>query len=562
MPLMACVLTFAYLIMARYPLLGHDYEGFFRELMAGRWHFAQYGLAPLRYAVQLCGGLPLYGHPNDISYSLTQVLALFLDPLTASLFSLSALLCAGYAGWFLLGRDVFRLLPAWAHVLALVVTAHGFHFTHALIGHENFFTAPLLGWMLWLLLSKDSKRCTPLVRTASFALLSAAILHAAGYFTLLFFAVFAAIVLPCVLLCRKDLHIPSTPDVLRRCGLLAIAALLLSSSKLVAIWSLMQTFPRTAGMSVFAPGTSPLKVVLGSLWLPPTVPGLFKGVLWGPHENSQFLSPVVAVGAVVGVILLVRALRKHRNRRTIVLAAYAVLLIVACLQMVEGRGFLPRFLHSVPPLSSMRVMMRLLYPFSLVLCIGSVVALQRMFHKRTNVLAPLAMLVTVVALPLAYGTSLASFDLRMQPSVVLRQFEKAESAGFERLPVTRVIAADTDFLGDTGLSCSGDALFLSAGKQRVPGLVAGSVSAVRDGAFNLVNPSCYAYPKENGCKPGDRIKASDAAALKAFTYGGPLPWKVSVAQTAADALSVLMLAACMLALVWPALPALRRVLSE
>ncbi|HRH94109.1 MAG TPA: hypothetical protein PKV72_06295, partial [Candidatus Peribacteria bacterium] len=198
----------------------------------------------------------------------------------------------------------------------------------------------------------------------------------------------------------------------------------------------------------------------------------------------------------------------------------------------------------------------------LVLCIGSVVALQRTFRDRTNVLAPLAMLVTVLALPLAYGTSLSSFDLRRQPSVVLAQFDAAETAGFERLPVTRVIAADTDFLGDTGLSCSGDALFLSAGKQRVPGLVPGAVNAVQGGAFNLVNPSCYAYPNENACKPGDRIKASDAAALKAFTYGGPLPWKVSAAQTAADVLSLTMLAACLLALVWPALPALRRVLSE
>ncbi|HRH93707.1 MAG TPA: hypothetical protein PKV72_04225, partial [Candidatus Peribacteria bacterium] len=351
-PLAAVVLTFTALIMARYPLLGHDYEGFFRELMAGRWHFAQYGLAPLRYAVQLCGGLPLYGHPNDVSYSLTQALALFLDPLAASLLSLSAMLCAGYAGWYLLGRDVFKLLPAWAHVLALVVTAHGFHFTHALIGHENFYTAPLLGWMLWLLLSKDSKRCTPLVRTTAFALLCAGILHAAGYFILLFFAVFAAAVLPCVALCKNDLHVPSVPDILRRCGLLAIAALLLSSSKLVAIWSLMHTFPRTAAMSVFAPGTSPLRVVLGSLWLPPNVPGLFKGVLWGPHENSQFLSPVVLVGTVAGVVLLVRAIWKERSRRTLLLTAYAVLLAVACLQMVEGRGFLTKLRHSVPPWSS------------------------------------------------------------------------------------------------------------------------------------------------------------------------------------------------------------------
>lgn len=565
-PLVALLAVFLALIFARYPLLGHDYEGFFRYLVAGRWHVAHYGLAPLRYAVHLCGGLPLYGHPNDISYSLAQALTLFVDPLTASMVSLFVMLCAGYAGWYRLGRDVFRLLPSWAHVLALIVAAHGFHFVHALIGHENFATVPLLGWLLWLLLSNDSPRCTLPVRIAWFALLCAIILHAAGYFTLVFFAVFAASMLPCIVFCRKSLAVAAPRTVAVRWPALALAALLLSSSKLVAIWSLMRTFPRTVAMSAFDASTNVLRVVFGSFWVPPNVPGVFQGVPWGLHENSNVLSPVVLVGAVIGVALLVRRLRKKRPGQALFLAVYSVVLVVVCFGLVQGRGPIAQWLHAIPPLSSMRVMMRLLYPFSLVLCIGSVIALQHAFKRRTqadqSLIASIAMVVTVVTLPLAYGPALASFDMRPQPWLVLRQAEEAVRAGYERMPVTQVIGTDTDFLGHSGIQCSGDALLQSAGQQIVRGLTTGPVAQVRGGAFNLINPSCYAYPTENNCTPGDRIAADRSADLQAFTHGDTLPWKVSVAQQGADGVSLFLLVICLGTVLWSALSALRRVLSH
>ncbi len=563
-PFAALLAVFFTFLTATYPRLGHDYESFFRFLIAGRWHFAQYGLAPLRYAVHLCGGLPLYGHPNDLSYSLTQALALVLNPWHASLAAFFALLIAGYFGWYRLGRDVFRLDTGWAHALALIVAAHGFHLMHAVIGHMNFATTPLIGWMLWLLYSRDTKRFTPVLRAAIFALLAAAVLHAAGYFTLIFFIIAAAVLLPPLLWCREHVDAVAPHDFPMRAGGLAAAASLLMGSKLIAILSLMRTFPREVIASAFTPQTEPLSVAVKSLWFMPQAPWLFGGVPWGLHENSHFLSPAVLAGAMIGVTLLLAA-AYCRRRHALFLLLYALATVLLCLLLIRGHGMVVDMFKSLPFLKSLRVMMRLLYPFSLPLAIGSVFAMQHAVARRTagfrrrSVWAVLA--VTVCAVSLAYGPVMKWADLRNPPAIVLRQAEEARAKGFTDMPVTQVINRDSDFLGASGMQCSGDALFLSVGWQQVPGLRAGPVTDIHDGAFNLNNPACFAYGAENACRPGSRISVSDEANLRAFTTGGPLTWKVSTTQFAADWISLLSLLACACVVIWHAAGAARPVRS-
>lgn len=530
LPLCAVLGVFVACILWRWPLLGHDYEVFFRYLAAGRWHAAHAGLWPLRYAAQLCGGLPLYGHPNDVFYSLPQLLSLALDPLQASIVSVACFLAAGYAGWFRFGRDVLGMQRHWSHVLALVVCAHGFHLTHAVVGHLNFSTMPLLGWLLWLVFAGGLR--LP-VRAAAFGLLSALILHTAGAFTLLFFAMTFALLLPCYALLRRR-DAPSVGIVVQQALFCAGAASVLCSSKLVAVASLMRTFPRVLPVNTFAASVDPLPIIAASLWAVPQRTRWLLGAPWGLHENSLFLSPVTLIGMAIGGYVLVRYAFTRATRTKAVLAWVLAAFIVWSGVNVASGGVLASLLRGVPLLSAVRVMMRLLYPATLLLCIGAVLACNHVARARSW-LAACALVFTALCLPLAYIPYIHEFDMRAQPEQVLLQVSGAISSGAFWQPVNRVIDGDADFSGSTGGQCSGDALFQSVGWQRIPFLRIGPVEqAGSDGTVNMVNPSCYAYAPANHCPPGSRIRANDTQNLRAFLQGRPTAWRVSPLQQAAD----------------------------
>ena len=70
-------------------------------------------------------------------------------------------------------------------------------------------------------------------------------------------------------------------------------------------------------------------------------------------------------------------------------------------------------------------------------------------------------------------------------------------------------------------------------------LTIGKTDQVNLGKFNLINPSCYQYPEENGCKPGDLIKADDQENFDHFKQGLAVSWKLSEAQRIADQISLI-----------------------
>ena len=97
------ILIFEISIHAGMPLLGHDNAIWFDQLMIGKWHFAHQGLSPLRFTPHACGGVPVYGDPETIYYSLAQALALFMHPWLAMQICVVATLVARYFGWFYCG---------------------------------------------------------------------------------------------------------------------------------------------------------------------------------------------------------------------------------------------------------------------------------------------------------------------------------------------------------------------------------------------------------------------------------------------------------------------------
>lgn len=545
-PLMVFLALFFVLLNLRYPLLGHDYRFFIPFLTEGRWYLMHEGFAPVRFAVHLCGGFSLYGDPNDLFYSLTQLLAAFFTPWIAIQASVAIMLVAGYFGWKLVGRDVLNLNDRWQHVLALIICSCGFYFSHIIVGHANFISFPLLGFLFWLLFDRRSDTTKTLIlRVAGFTLLSGIILYGAGYFTMMTFGLLVFLILPL----DAALHGRAIARYLRRTlwrALLFFAgALLIGISKIVAVVSLLVNVHYAVTMPAIRTIPTTLLYAFNALWALPQTGSLFPGIPWGLQEKSMYLSPVVLVGLFGALgIFLTGARWKGSRWQRIIFAVHALLVAAVFTQLIQGKGIAADAMYHLFGSSDFRVSMRMLYAASIWLSVLAVTSLAHIVRepgeRGERAVVAVCLGVTVLGFVAAYLPVLRDFDLSFNDQTyanVLR--ENAPTS------VRRIMDSGYHFGDTSSYTCSWEGLFLVAHEPQKRALHVGPVTDVTDGAYNLVNPSCYQYGDENGCLPGDPISVTDGQNFENFRNGLPVTWKLSFGQRLADAISLVTLIACL-----------------
>lgn len=558
-PFLALLLLFIGALQWNYPLIGHDYHYIFPRMIAGWWHLAHEGLWPYRYAVHFCGGLPQYGNPHDLFYSLPQFLSFFLDLWTVVLVTQAAILIIGYAGWYRFGRDVLGLVPTWAHVLAIVILTNGFLLMHALVGHLSYQTMPLIGWILWFLLGREHLPLSSLLhRSAAFGLLVLIILHASGYFTLMLAMITYLMLVPFDLLLSEIPLRERLPELVRRLTLGGAFALLLSGSKLVAVWSVMRYLPRHIPFITLSPNVSTALFILKALFALPQTPGLFPHADYDADafEKSMLVSPVVLLGITVVLKQWTGRLRSHPVR-FIVMAGWSVLIGIVFVSILRGEGLVAGTLHRLPLFASLRNGARFLYVLTLLLSCAGVFGLERLSSTLPHwdrKLACTASILTLLTFVLGNAPMLRSQILSLTLYYDEVQVDLEKSEALRMGPVTSVLDEEnlSDFTyvlsASTGARCYEPLLSTDSLPDH---LIAGPVETVRDGAFNLYNPACFAYPEENDCRPGDRITTADRANFEAFRSGQPVTWKISTFQRTADIVTIVGILLCLALLVFP-----------
>ena len=360
---------------ARYPLIGEDYFYVFPRLLEGKWHFLRQGFAPLRFSPHLCGGFPQYGNPQDHFYSLPQFFSFFLDLWTATQVSLVLIMGSGYFGWVRFGKDVLRLSSGWSHVLALVSIANGFYFMHMLIGHLWVISLPLTSWLLWLLFLPGREKAKTLwMRAILFASVSAYMLYSGSQTLLLLLILIIASILPFDLLLAKDAR-ERAVTLLRRIGAYGVLALVLSASKLVAVFSLLRTLTVEASFSGYHANESMLLFAAKSFFALPQSVALFAehsaASFSRVQEESMFTSHATLLGVLFLLFSLFRTTSFSRGKKW-ALALYAVFLVSFILALVRGTGVIPETLQHFPLFSALRVPERFLFILSLLLSLAGV----------------------------------------------------------------------------------------------------------------------------------------------------------------------------------------------
>jgi hypothetical protein len=536
--------------------IGHDYNYFFPKLLDGNWHFMRQGLAPFLYTPHYCGGFPEFGNPQSMYYSLLQILSLKLDLWIAMQLVMAVAMMIGYWGWYLFGRDVIKLRWNWAHVFALIIIAHGFYLMHMMAGHAIYYTMPLIGLLLWLLLERTRDTWKSLIaKSAAFGFITANIIHSGGFMVGVFgaaaFAIFLALEL---ILNRKTIRDRSRVLGLRIIGC-TLAALLMNGGKLYAIFSLMRFFPRNLPFDRLAEGSNTFGYILNALWSFPQNEGLFVqyGIPdWGAiHEYSMYLSPVVLIGLLCGMWLM----WKHR-KLNIPLLVISIVIGLFFFQLIQGHGVFVTPLEGLPIFKSLRMNTRFVYPFSFALTAAGVWSLNRLSSHASR-LTYYASLLTLLAFLSAYVPMLIDIAPPRSLDYSEVQYHLKQNEGFLDLDVNSVIDMRGEgqaefvplFAGANHVYCEEPLLW--GDKPEMEPLEAGDVYLGWDDRLNLYNPACFIYPEVNNCKPGDRIEVADMDNFTQFVSGEKTHWKVPIVQRILNWISVLtLISAAIIAVLW------------
>ena len=276
--------------------LGHDYEQHLPNLMFGKIWFSKNFLSIPWFTPSFCCGIPFFGDPQSMYYSLQQIIFLIFSP-TLSLkiifFSFSII---GYLSMFLLMRNVFKFDVYTALLCSCLFLFNGFFIYRAIAGHLAYISyifVPL--YCYFLLKSQKNNNNLNYVYLILSSFVLANFFHSgSGPIILIIFASILTVIL-------FYSFFFNNLKIFYNFFISMIFGILISLSKITASLFFLSNFPRNYPPTEFLSFFSYIKIFFSSFFLKPDlyyfnshVKSMFP---FGMHETEYGISlvPIILV---------------------------------------------------------------------------------------------------------------------------------------------------------------------------------------------------------------------------------------------------------------------------
>jgi len=566
--LVAYHITFYQFFPNRNGRIGHDYSLAFPALLAGFYWFQANGPWEIPwFTPAFCGGQPFFADPQYGYYSVLQLLTLAIDPLQSAYLTMLLFAALGYWGFYLLLRQCFAVGREAAVLAAAIFMFNGFFAHRMIIGHLGYHGFMLIPWMAYLL-TVPAPVSGPRWLMTSAAGCIAGVVGAywiqSGLGALI---VPSGLALVLILLAHGIwVAQPSGGRIVYRSLVGALVTAVLCASKVVAGSSFVANFPRS---EYLLPGYqsigAALKIAVLSLFVsPPDIDEYSKAVL----ENVQWAGGrpeleygvtmvpllILVVGAGIGIrrLAIGKAMPDVNRSRAILLVLTGMILFMPILLNTYAPDW-NALLKQIPILQSSSTLVRWFIIYIPLVALLSALAFERsMGAIRTS--AAIIAIALVVAINLMQDRRVYALE-PYDPEPATQAYREARGGvpvpSIRRIGVYRdadgtivqpIHRNDALSQGYSPLYCYNPVFGYRLEGFPFKDLHPGLVREVRDGHFNIKNPACYVYPKENDCSPGDHFRESQRDEMEKFVSYRPFAFKISTSQKAANALTLFGLA--------------------
>jgi hypothetical protein len=538
---------------ATYPIVGNDYKLFISRLIDSHLYYKVNGFGIEWYTPSFGGGLPAYPNPLQMQFSLPQLITWFFNPWVAVMASITIYLAIGFIVTFMFLRDVLEFKSFAAILGANFFIASGFFIERAIIGHVDKITFPLIVIPIFALLNRK----LPAWLAGVLISITGAILINSGGVYIGVMCLFTALVTVPLIYFIKPLLL-SWQKILPVLIWGTILTLLLCGSKLYAITTLMQNFPRQVYDHYFVSWYSSLTgltfSLIGAMTSLPFLRLIGKSSMvfvvrlakWtgSPYsfwEQDISISPVLSFLLVGGIWWILS--HKPRLERTnlikkIIAGACLLFFIVLVAQFSTARGILYELLKGLPIFNSLRTNTRFAASFILPLSILGAKVFDTWSKKKSNARALSAYaLLNVISLVSLWSYYLLPMEVQgrdFEITVLLNTYTKIQAGN--TFPVNKIIPKMNDYeVFQAQASNTVNHYDPIYGENSFLPLVhEGSVFDIENGYYNMTDPTGYVFPSENGSKLFSRIPVSDYNKLLDFINRRKVDWKLPLTQIILD----------------------------
>ena len=556
-------------------LLGHDYEYFIPSFIFGKiWFFNNFLSVPW-FAPSFCCGIPFYADPQSMYYSIPQIIFLIFNPILSVKIIFFILSLISYVGMFLLIRGNFKCDNYVSLLCASLFLFNGFFVYRAIAGHVAYLSYIFVPLYCYFLI----KSCENRSNNSGYIYLILSSIVFANFFhsgsSPLILIIFTSIL--SVLLFYS--HLINSLKIFSNFTLSLLLGISISLSKITATLFFLNNFPRKYPATEFQSFFSFIKTFFLSFFIKPNeqyfndnITSMFP---FGVHEMEYGVS-------IVPIILLFFIF--FLNKKSIKLNYYNInfLLLLALIFSIPvflNINFLNQFqlIEKIPILNSTWVQFRWMSIYILPIIIISGLIIQNLnFSISQKKYLVIAMIFVLLAQNFtkdksshfnnqSYDTqNVIDFSLKLKtgkipkilgPAILLNEFGSPKIVDYKNdmffpsySPLTcyqpifgydlkRLPAQQIRF--DSKLMLSSDSYMLYADKL-----------SEHNGRLNLFNPSCFLFPEENNCLPGDTFKISEKEKIIKFANYQKFEFKQSKFQIVSNYISIFSFVGCLLYLIY------------
>jgi len=551
-------------------MLGNDYSLFLPQFIFGKVWFNNNFISIPWFSPSFCCGLPFYGDPQTMYYSIQQLFFLFFSPLTSLKLMYLFFSFSCFLGTFLLLHKSFNRNIYISLIAATLFLYNGFFNYRFIIGHVtyiNFIFIPLYCYLL----IKSFETKNNITKSIFYILVSSLLLTHIIQSSLGPIAII--VVLSIIFVISIHVYVKEKLKIIYYLVLSFIIAFLIAASKINASLSFLSNFPREYPPIVFENYYEFLSNVFNSFFLYSDAAKFNSNAIIdlpykiGPEELEYSVTILPLIIFSIFIFNLKKFNIKKFTKEKLIAVLIMIILVLFITSINISNNEIGTFFRKLPLIKSSWVNYRFISILILPLIIVSCLVIDKIIVKENNIKIFTFLCLLLVLFHNYYykkdfyhnqNYNPESFEkihinkekiknLKIKDTVLVTDKNNKILTSLQRnnlfihelsplLCIQPLFGYNLKFMPKNNLKFEkknkiGENLFYYTGNPK----------SIIDDKLNFLNPSCFIFPEENNCLPGDMFKKSQINELENFLNYKNFKFKLSKLQKIFNYVSLIIL---------------------
>ena len=551
-------------------LLGNDYSLVLPNFIFGKIWFNNNLLSIPWFSPSFCCGTPFFADPQTMYYSLQQLFFIFFSPLLALKIMFLFFSLISFLGVFFLMHKSFKKNIYISLIAASLFLFNGFFNFRTIVGHVAYLSyifIPLYCYFLIKSFESRSNKPKCFFYNIISSLLFVNFIHSGSS------GIIIVILLSIIFIISIFIYLNENYKIINYLILSFAVGLIISASKITASLSFLNNFPREYPPLVFENTFTLFANTFRSLFLYPNINTFNSNIINNVTNNLQVheIEYGISVLPLIIFVIFFSSLKKINfekftlHKFISIISMFLIIFFITTINLSNNE--FAQFFQKLPIVKNSWVHFRLTATYILPLIIISCLLIDKIFLKEKNIKIFTFVCLTIISIQNYYYEKNYYNNQKYNPDNLQKFHEEEEK--FEKLkikktllilddhkkPIITIQRNDNFIYGLSPLLCYNPIFGYRLENLPTKKLTFDNVKEINNSLFhytgdpkltkddnlNFFNPSCFVFPKENNCIPGDMFKKTQINELENFLNYKAFKFKLSKLQKIFNYISLISL---------------------